>query len=162
LTWDVCGEVSETFTKLSHCPTEVSDDDLQKLDKFVVLTYDRSSAVTGVDEARLDLFARKQRSYDAIPPISAALKEHAKRAAYHAGIIWALATIPNLEISSPTDWGWSHLSGWRVMADLLDNTSSSCNELSGADQVCLQERLQPQMQMLPLRTLLYCTLHMRV
>jgi len=76
--WDVCDEVSETFTILSHCPTEVSDDDLQKLEKFVVLTYDKSSAATGVDEARLDLFARKQRSYDAIPPTSVALKEHAK------------------------------------------------------------------------------------
>ena len=55
LTWDVCDEVSETFTKLSHCPTEVSDDDLQKLEKFVVHMHDRSSAATGVDEARLDL-----------------------------------------------------------------------------------------------------------
>jgi len=86
LTWDVCDEVSETFTKLSHCPTEVSDDDLQKLEKFVVLMYDRSRAATGVDEARLDLFARNQRSYDAIPPTTAALKEHAKRAANQAVI----------------------------------------------------------------------------
>jgi len=133
LTWDVCGEVSETFTKLSHCPTEVSDDDLQKLDKFVVLTYDRSSAVTGVDEARLDLFARKQRSYDAIPPISAALKEHAKRAAYHAGIIWALATIPNLEISSPTDWGWSHSQdgeSWQICWTTPPPIATSCQELT--------------------------------
>ena len=29
---------------------------------FVVLMYDRSSTATGVDEARLDLFARQQRS----------------------------------------------------------------------------------------------------
>ena len=50
--------------------------------------YDRLSASSGVDEARLDLFARKQRAYDAIPPTRAALKEHAKHAAYQAGIIW--------------------------------------------------------------------------
>ena len=43
--------------------------------------YDRSSAATGVDEARLHRFSRKQRPYDSIPP---ALREHAKlkRAAY--------------------------------------------------------------------------------
>ena len=41
---------------------DVSDDDLQKLENFVVLMYDRSSTATGVDEARMDLFARKQRS----------------------------------------------------------------------------------------------------
>lgn len=37
LTWEVCGEVSETFTKLSNCPTEVSQDDMQKLENVVVL-----------------------------------------------------------------------------------------------------------------------------
>ncbi len=55
LTWGVCEEVSETFTRLSHCLIGVSDADLQKLETFVVLMYDRSSASTGVDEARLDL-----------------------------------------------------------------------------------------------------------
>ena len=70
-----------------NCPKEVSDNDLQKLERFVVLMYDRSSGSSGVDEARLDLFARKQRSYDKIPPTHAVLKEHAKRVAYKARII---------------------------------------------------------------------------
>jgi len=63
-TWNICDEVSETFTNLSQHPTSVSDLDLQRLERFVVLMYDRSSAATGVDEARLDLFARKQRPYN--------------------------------------------------------------------------------------------------
>ena len=71
-TWNVCEDVTETFKKLSNCPQEVSDDDLQKLEKFVVLMYDRSSAASCVNEARLDHFARKQRTYDAIPPTRAA------------------------------------------------------------------------------------------
>jgi len=33
-----------------------------------------------VDEARLDLFAQKQRAYNAIPPTKGALKQHIKRA----------------------------------------------------------------------------------
>ena len=65
LTWDVFEEVSETFTRLSNCPTEVSDADLQKLETFVVLMYDRSSSSTGVVDARLDLFARKPGSFGA-------------------------------------------------------------------------------------------------
>jgi hypothetical protein len=106
MTWDVCKDVSETFTRLSHCPTEVSDADLQNLETFVVCMYDRSSASTGVDEARLDLFARKQRAYDSIPPTRAALKEHAKRAAYQAGI-WGQAIVTDPEVSSPANWGWT-------------------------------------------------------
>ena len=68
----ICEDVTETFKKLSNFPQEVSDDDLQKLEKLVVLMYDRSSAASCVNEARLDHFARKQRIYDAIPPTRAA------------------------------------------------------------------------------------------
>ena len=57
LTWDVCEKVSESFTRLSHCPSGVSDGDMQKLETFAVLMYDRSRASSGVDEASLDLFA---------------------------------------------------------------------------------------------------------
>ena len=56
-TWNVSEDVTETFKKLSNCPQEVSDDDLQKLENFVVLMYDRSSAASCVNAARLDHFA---------------------------------------------------------------------------------------------------------
>ena len=36
--------------------------------------YDKSSTATDIDSVRLDLFARKQRAYDAIPTTSAALE----------------------------------------------------------------------------------------
>jgi hypothetical protein len=49
----------------------------------VVTMYDRSSPTTNVDATRLDMFARKERSYEAIPPTLAAL--HTKRAAYQVG-----------------------------------------------------------------------------
>ena len=143
LTWNVCDEVSETFIKLSHCPTEVSDDDLQKLENFLVLMYDRSSAAAGVDEARLDLFARKQRSYDSIPPTRAALKEHAKHAAYQAGIIWGQATVSNPETSSLADWGWTQKGDtWHICWTTLPPIVTSCQELAkcscqkGCNQRC--------------------------
>ena len=80
-------EVGRTFVKLSQYPVTVDDEDIQVLERFVVLMYDRSSATTNVNEARLDLFARKQRTYETIPSTQAALKEHVKRAAYQAGIV---------------------------------------------------------------------------
>jgi len=70
------------------------------MENFVVLMYDRSSAASCVNEARLDLFARKQRTYGAIPPTRAALREHAKRAAYQGEVIWGQATASNPETSS--------------------------------------------------------------
>ena len=76
--WDVW----ESFSKLSQFPTEITDTDLKTLERFVVLMYDRSSAATRMDEARLHMFARKQRPYDSIPPTQTAIRENVKRDAY--------------------------------------------------------------------------------
>ena len=130
-TWNVCDEVSGTLTKLSHWPTTVDDDDLQMLERFVVIMYDRSSAATSVNDARLHLFARKQRPYDAIPPTSAALKEHIKRAAYQAGAVWGQATVTQPVLPSPAEWGWK-LQGQRWLANwtTLPPIAASCQELA--------------------------------
>ena len=45
---------------------------------FVIAMYDRSSPTADIDDARLDLFARNQRSYESIPPTRGALVEHGK------------------------------------------------------------------------------------
>ena len=104
-TWDVCPEVSNAFAKLSQYPPVIEVEDQALLEKFVIAMYDRSSTTEAVDEARLDLFARKQRSYDAIPPTQAALIQHTRRATYQAGCIWGQATVCQMEPQSPSDWG---------------------------------------------------------
>ena len=44
--------------------------------------YDRGTYTLAVNKARLELFARKQRSYNVILPTLDALMEHTKRAVY--------------------------------------------------------------------------------
>ncbi|KAA8593319.1 hypothetical protein FQN60_009435, partial [Etheostoma spectabile] len=61
---------------INHYPPRMDDGDLKILEKFLFMMYDRSSEAGGVDEARLDLFAKKQRPYEAIPPTQAALLLH--------------------------------------------------------------------------------------
>jgi len=85
-TWDVCPESSDVFTKPSCYPTDVEEDDTVMLEKFVVTMYDRSSSTVAVDDAPLELFARKQRSYDAIPPTRATLVQHIRQHVYGAGL----------------------------------------------------------------------------
>lgn len=92
-TWDVCVEASDVFAKLSQYPPTVDNNDLEILEKFVVTLYDRFSTVAHVDDARLDMYARKQRPYEAIPPTQAALLQHEKHAAYQAGCIWSQSTL---------------------------------------------------------------------
>ncbi len=101
-----------------------------KLEKFVICMYDRSSPAASVDDARLDLFAQKQRSYNAIPPTRAALRELAKRAAYQSGFIWSQAMVANPEKISPADWGWVQTGDtWQVYWTALPPIAT-CQELT--------------------------------
>ena len=68
--------------------------------------YDRSSTADGMDKARLDLFARKKRPYEDIPPMRATLIQHTKRAAYQAGCVWAHAILRQPGTENPAEWEW--------------------------------------------------------
>ena len=100
-------DATEVFRRLSLATDTISQSDMDTLEQFVVIMYDRSSTTCKVDEARFDLFARKQRAYDAIPPTQAALKEHVKRAVFQAGHLWGQSTLTEQKLPSPTNWGWS-------------------------------------------------------
>ena len=63
-TWNVYPEVSPVFTKLSTHPSVICDEEQKVLEQFVITMYDRSSEATDIDAVRLDMFARKQRSYE--------------------------------------------------------------------------------------------------
>ena len=121
LTWDVCEVVSETFTRLSHCPTGLNDADLQKLETFVVFMYERPSASSGVDKSRLELMIQFHQ-------FRAALKEHAKRAAYQAGIIWGQTIVSNPETSNRANWGWTQTG--ETLQITLPPITTSCRELT--------------------------------
>ena len=130
-TWDVFDEVTETFSNLIQFPTEITDTDLKALERFVVLDYDRSRAATCVDEARLHMFARKKRSYDSILQPQAYLREHAKRAAYHKGVIWDQATSADPDIGSSAHRGWMKTEQmWKVYWPKLPPIASSYQELT--------------------------------
>ena len=90
-TWDVYPEASEVFAKLSAklsmYPPVIGDEEKKVLERFVINIYDGSSSATDIDSVKLDTYARKQKSYDAIHPTSAALDYHTQRAAYQGGCI---------------------------------------------------------------------------
>ena len=126
----MCPEVSHVFIKLSCFPTQIKEEDTSTLEKFVIHLYDRSSSTESVDEARLELFSRRQRSYEAIPPYRAALIQHIRRAAYQSGCIWSQALKLQILEESPAYWGWkqegNHLD---VLWSNLQPIAKSCQEL---------------------------------
>lgn len=112
-------------------PEEIGEDDIDVLEAFVVKMYDPSCESRTVNEARLELFARKQREYDFIPPTREALIQHVKRAAYPAGHVWGQTIISNPQLPDPTEWGWIREGdSWVPLWSSLPPISSSCLELT--------------------------------
>ena len=72
-----------------------------------IVMYNRSSADKSVNDARLNLFACKQRLYDAIPPVcpQATFKACCLPRRNYLGS--GRAILPRPVTKRPVDWGWS-------------------------------------------------------
>ena len=75
-------DATPIFLALSSGPAEITDDNVAVLERFTILLYDRTSDLTNIDEARKELFTKKSRAMDAIPPTRGALVQHIKREVY--------------------------------------------------------------------------------
>ena len=64
----------------------VSDEEhLEKVERYVILMYDRTSDLHSVNESRRHLFTKKNRSGENLPPTLDELEQHLKRAIYQGG-----------------------------------------------------------------------------
>ncbi len=68
--------------------------------------YDRTSSLTEVSEVRQELFSKKARSLENIPPTQASLLQHAKRAVFQGGYIWGQTLLKQPTLPCPSRWGW--------------------------------------------------------
>jgi len=97
--WNVLPELTKAPSKLSSAPSDIPEEVLHTIDRFVILLYDRTSTCTDIDKAVKKLFSRKN-IVELIPPTKAALEEHFKRAAYQV-------LLPAPELPPATSWGWT-------------------------------------------------------
>ena len=102
--WNVFPQLTDVISALMARPEGV-EDSMAVIERFVTLLYDRTSNLMQVNDARKDLFSRKSRSLEKIPPTGAALLQHTKRAVYQAGHIWSQADVTEPVIPSPSAWG---------------------------------------------------------
>ena len=99
--WKVFPEVTDAFEELLRMPSDVTEESMSLLERFVVVMYDR---IMEVNDARKQLFAHKSRALDNIPLTQAALQQHTKRASLQANC-WNQTLVLNPEWPSPSDWG---------------------------------------------------------
>jgi hypothetical protein len=106
---------------------------LMKLERFTVLLYDRTSNKMTVNEARKQLFSKKGRQMQDLPPSQAALLQHAKRATFQSGYCWYMALQAQQKLPCPSEWGWARSTGsegaWLPFWTTLPDVAQCCPEL---------------------------------
>ena len=128
--WKIYPEVTNAFLELASPPSQISEECIGHLERFVVLMYDKTSEKIKVNDARKQLFSTKGRSLESIPPTRAALIQHTKRAAYQGGHCWSQALITRPQLPSPQDWGWTWTTdGWQPYWTTLPDVTKSSREL---------------------------------
>ena len=129
--WRSMPHLKDLFANLSRCPREISANDMQEIQRYVVCLYQRTSTLSCVNEARKDLFAFRNRKIENIPPTLDALTLHVKRAAYQAGYIWGQCLVGHPQLPSPDLWGWERdgEASWAPKWTTLPEASEVCQEL---------------------------------
>ena len=119
-----------TLTQNPHLVTPESEQ-MQILERYVVIMYSKGCGANSVNEARHHLFTTGQRSLDNIPPIAAALFQHVKRALIQASFYWNQATIAQQNIPDFSEWGWQKdsRSKWQPVWTTLNDASEACSIL---------------------------------
>ena len=118
--------ISISYARVLEVSAQLGDASVSKYMKDGVVC-----PATDVNNARLDMFARKQRPYQAIPPTQSALLQHVTLAAYQAGCVWSQSTLRQPETQSPADWGWAKNGDlWNVVWTTLPPFVESCQQLT--------------------------------
>ena len=139
--WNLLKTMPDMFTlfaKLSTTPDTISSDQMQQLERYVVLLYQRTSTLSSVNSARKHMFTQN-RKMDNIPPSYAALEQHVRRAAYQAGHIWGQSLVADPVVPPPEQWGWKRVGDSSSSSNSENQALSPCwTILPEAASACLE------------------------
>ena len=130
-TWMAFDDVTKVFRELSLFQTELNDNMMALLERYVILAYDRVSTDTSITVARKHMYCRKRRKIDNIPPTFAAYKQQVKRAIYQGGFVWGHALERDTHLPDPAQYGWTKkINGvWQPFWSELPDIYEACAEL---------------------------------
>ena len=143
---------------MSSAPTEQDIcNAILTLERFVALMYDRTSNCLDINTCRRELFVKKGRSMEALPPTYEALLQHTYRVTYQAGYVWAQALQCEQHLPPAGDWSWK-----RPVHTSLVRHSRSSNSYQRTNKVWLYSRegMQRKMQVLKSGAAVYTIMQM--
>ena len=147
--WNVFPELSPVLCALKASPEIITEESLAVLERFVVLLHDRTSSLLKVNEARQELFCKKSKEFDSIPPTKAALEQHIRRAVLQGAHTWGQTLLCQPALPSPADWGWQRQARrWSPYWTTLKQQKTPAMNLSTVDvkHTCISPCMQGEMQ----------------
>ena len=130
--WMAFEEVTDTFVYLASHPFEPLDSNCEKfrkIERLIVLVYDKTSTSLSINQTRRELFCLKNVTMERMPPTQNALLQHTKRAFYQASI-WVSSTKVQQMIPSPSDYGWGQVDNvWSPLWLTVPELSKACQDL---------------------------------
>ena len=131
-TWENSPSITSMFTQLVFQPDlNIIESSVSSLERFVCLMYSSTTSTTDVNKCRRELFVKKGRPLETLPPTKAALTQHILRAVYQSGHVWNQCLIATPTLPSPTAWGWFELatSGYAPVWSTLPELCKACRNL---------------------------------
>ena len=106
--WDIWMEdrsnLDEVFIRLGNEPGELTNTDMNIIEKFVTKMYTKQNK--SLTLLRIELFKyMKDSDLRKLPPSREALEQHTRRACYQAGYVWK-ETVRDIVLPNPENWGW--------------------------------------------------------
>ena len=92
-TWNVYPEVTAAFEGLTKMHGHLTEKAQSQIERFVILVYDRTSDVLEINKARKELFTKKSRSLENLPPTQAALHKQFNPRTGQRPYVWKVSSV---------------------------------------------------------------------
>lgn len=131
-TWKAYPTATEAFiiTPLSaFVPLDITSPVFRIIERFTCIMYDNTTPHVDVNELRQELFTRRVKMMEKLPPTQNALLQHVNRCLYQASI-WRGSLNPKISAPTPEGFGWTKGdTGWCPLWTTLPAAAVSCREL---------------------------------
>ena len=125
-------DLTNGLLDLSELPEMIESDNniMDTLQRFDILTYDRTSQRKDMNKAQKNIF-NKNTNVERILLTFSALKQHVRQTIFQGSFIWYQSLVPNPHIPSPLNWGWKFEEDncYEPLWALLSDAGKACKEL---------------------------------
>ena len=120
---------TEAFQSVMLHPDSMTEDAVSAIERYTGLLYNRTSNQTSLDAARMELFVKKGRGMDEIPPTKDAFHLYLRRSIFQGAFCWGRSLELQPDLPCPSEWGWCNLDGWQPVWSTLPRASLATREL---------------------------------